>query len=154
MLWYSIRRFNLFIITLLILTIVGFSLLRLDPASPWLKVGFWHGWMLYLNDLVHLNFGISKAGIPIVNELAVVFPATLELCTIAFLMSVIVGIPIGTLAGMKQGKWIDTIISFISMSGYSAPIYWVALLLIMAFLFTFKCFPFLGATTFSTKFIM
>lgn len=144
MLWYSIRRFNLFIITLLILTIVGFSLLRLDPDSVWLKVGFWHGWMLYLGDLLHLNFGVSKSGVPIISELAVVFPATLELCIIAFMMSVVIGIPIGTLAGMKQGKLIDTIISFISMAGYSAPIYWVALLLIMVFSLHFQMFPVSG----------
>ncbi|MGF1739946.1 ABC transporter permease subunit [Vibrio profundum] len=144
MLWYSLRRLNLFIITLLILTLVGFSLLRLAPDSPWLNVGFWHGWYLYLQDLLQLNFGVSKAGVPIIKELAVVFPATLELCTIAFLMAILIGIPVGTIAGMKQGKWIDTVISFISVSGYSAPIFWVALLLIMVFSLHFQMFPVSG----------
>ncbi|WP_114808186.1 ABC transporter permease, partial [Vibrio cholerae] len=82
--------------------------------------------------------------VPIIHELLVVFPATIELCTIAFILSLLVGIPIGTLAGMRQGKWLDTIISFISMSGYSAPIFWLALMMIMAFSLHFPVFPVAG----------
>ncbi|WP_341664533.1 ABC transporter permease subunit [Vibrio sp.] len=141
---YTLKRFNLFIITLLILSMVGFSLLRLDPDSPWLMESFWQGWMTYVGELMHLNFGVNKNGVPIAEELAVVFPATLELCLIAFVFSLLIGIPIGTLAGMKQGKWIDTAISFTSMSGYSAPIFWVALLMIMAFSLHFEFFPVAG----------
>jgi cationic peptide transport system permease protein len=144
MLLYTIRRLNLFIITLLILTMVGFSLLRLEPNSPWAIQEFWPGWLTYLGELMQLNFGLNKSGVPIIDELRTVFPATLELCLIAFMLSLFIGIPIGTLAGMKQGKWIDTAISFTSMSGYSAPIFWVALLMIMAFSLHFEFFPVAG----------
>ncbi|MGR5131919.1 ABC transporter permease [Vibrio alfacsensis] len=141
---YAIRRFNLFFITLLILTLVGFSLLRLDPASHWANVEFWSGWNSYLIELSRLNFGLSKSGTPIYEELAVVFPATLELCFFAFVVSLLVGIPLGTIAGMKQGKLLDTSISFVSMSGYSAPIFWVALMLIMVFSLQYHLFPVAG----------
>ncbi|MEL7292709.1 MAG: ABC transporter permease subunit [Pseudomonadota bacterium] len=141
MLLYSVRRLNLFIITLLILTMVGFSILRLEPNSPWALQDFWSGWLTYIGELMQLNFGISKSGVPIVDELKVVFPASLELCLIAFIISLMIGIPVGTLAGMKQGKWIDTAISFTSMSGYSAPIYWIALLMIMVFSLHFEVVP-------------
>jgi len=144
MLLYSVRRFNLFIITLLILTMVGFSILRLEPSSPWAIHDFWNGWMLYLGELMQLNLGVTKLGTPIIDELSVVFPATLELCFIAFIISLLVGIPVGTLAGMKQGKWIDTAISFTSMSGYSAPLFWVALLMIMVFSLHFQVLPVAG----------
>lgn len=141
---YTIRRLNLFIITLLILTIIGFSLLRLDPTSPWSQYEFWSGWTTYLGELRHLNFGVNKNGVPILSELEIVFPATLELVFIAFMLSLIIGIPFGTLAGMRQGKWLDTIISFTSMSGYSAPIFWVALLMIMVFSLHYQIFPVAG----------
>ncbi|MGR5300631.1 ABC transporter permease [Vibrio alfacsensis] len=141
---YAIRRFNLFFITLLILTLVGFSLLRLDPTSHWANMAFWSGWNSYLIELSRLNFGLSKSGIPIYEELALVFPATLELCFFAFVISLLVGIPLGTIAGMKQGKWLDTSISFVSMSGYSAPIFWVALMLIMVFSLQYHLFPVAG----------
>ncbi|UPQ86989.1 ABC transporter permease [Vibrio sinaloensis] len=144
MLLYSVRRLNLFIITLLILTMVGFSILRLEPNSPWALQDFWSGWLTYIGELMQLNFGVSKSGVAIVDELKVVFPASLELCLIAFIISLLIGIPIGTLAGMKQGKWIDTAISFTSMSGYSAPIYWIALLMIMVFSLHFEVVPVAG----------
>lgn len=144
MLLYTVRRFNLFIITLLILTMVGFSILRLEPTSPWAMHDFWSGWTLYLGELMKLNLGVTKLGTPIIDELSIVFPATLELIFIAFIISLLIGIPLGTLAGMKQGKWIDTMISFTSMSGYSAPIFWVALLMIMAFSLHFQVFPVAG----------
>lgn len=141
---YTVRRLNLFIITLLILTLVGFHLLRLDPTSPWAMQGFWSGWSTYLSELMQLNFGVNHNGVAIVDELVVVFPATLELCLIAFTLSLLIGIPLGTLAGMKQGKWIDTVISFTSMSGYSAPLFWVALLMIMVFSLHYEMFPVAG----------
>ncbi|ENM5825821.1 ABC transporter permease [Vibrio metoecus] len=141
---YTVRKFNLFIITLLILTMVGYSLARFDPHSPWTLFSFWQGWSIYLVQLMELNFGVNKSGVPILSELAVVFPATIELCSIAFIMSLLIGIPIGTIAGMRQGKWLDTIISFISMSGYSAPIFWLALMMIMVFSLHFQFFPVAG----------
>ncbi|WP_038174480.1 MULTISPECIES: ABC transporter permease [Vibrio] len=144
MLFYSLRRLNLFIITLLILTMVGFSILRLEPDSHWALQDFWSGWFSYLGELMQLNFGVTKNGVPIVDELKTVFPATLELCLLAFIISLLIGIPIGTLAGMKQGKWIDTAISFTSMSGYSAPLFWIALLMIMVFSLHLEVFPVAG----------
>lgn len=144
MLNYTIRRFNLFVITLLILTMVGYSLLRLDPQSPWAIQDFWQGWLEYITELMQFNFGVNKNGVPIAHELVLVFPATLELCLIASILSLLVGIPIGTVAGMKQGKWLDTIISFTSMSGYSAPLFWVAMMMIMVFSLHYEMLPVSG----------
>ncbi len=138
---YTIRRLNLFIITLLILTLVCFNILRLDPTSPWALVDFWDGWKIYLGELLNFNFGISQNGTPISEQLAQVFPATLELCIVAFLLSLIIGIPLGTLAGMRQGKFVDNLISFTSMSGYAAPIFWVALIMIMYFSLYLELLP-------------
>ncbi|WP_428773406.1 ABC transporter permease [Vibrio sp.] len=141
---YAVRRFNLFIITLLILTMVGFSILRLDPSSPWSIMDYWSGWSTYLGEVSQFNFGVNRYGTPIINELRMVFPATLELCFIAFIFSLLIGIPVGTLAGMKSGKWIDMVISFTAMCGYSAPLFWVALLMIMTFSLHFEWFPVSG----------
>ena len=101
MFWYTLRRINLFVITLAILTMVGFSLLRLDQTSPWAIQDFWPGWISYVTELSTLNFGLSKHGTPIIDELVVVFPATLELCFFAFVLALLIGIPFGTIAGMK-----------------------------------------------------
>ncbi|HBV75844.1 MULTISPECIES: ABC transporter permease [Vibrio] len=133
MLVYTLRRINLFIITLLILTLIGYSILRLDPLSPWAIQDFFQGWTTYLGQLSQMNLGVNLYGIPVIDEIKMVFPATLELCFFAMIFSLMVGIPIGTLAGMRQGKVLDTIISFSSMVGYSIPIFWIALMMIMFF---------------------
>jgi len=144
MLVYIIRKFNLFIITLLILTIIGFCIIRLDPTSPWTTVDFLHGWLTYIRELLQLNFGETSQGVPIIEELKLVFPATLELCILSFTISLLIGIPLGTLAGMKQGKWMDTFISSVSMCGYSAPIYWIALILILVLSLNYELLPVSG----------
>ncbi|AYV22585.1 Peptide transport system permease protein SapB [Vibrio mediterranei] len=144
MFWYSVRRLNLFVITLLILTFVGYSLVRLDPDSFWTTQAFFPGWLDYVAQLSRLDFGLTKAGVPITQELSAVLPATLELCFAAFMISVFVGIPAGTIAGMRQGKWLDNIISFSSMVGYAAPLFWIALLMIMYFSLNYQWFPVAG----------
>ena len=141
---YTVRRFNLFVITLLMLTLVGYNIVLLDDSSVWHKMDFWDGWILYLHQLAQLDFGIDKQGYPILDDLFMVFPATLELCLFAFIFALLVGIPLGTLAGMRQGKFIDTFISFVSMSGYSAPLFWVALLMIMFFSLHLQILPVSG----------
>lgn len=62
MFWYSIRRLNLFVITLLILTFVGYSLVRLDPESYWAAQTFVPGWFDYVTQLSQLDFGVTKSG--------------------------------------------------------------------------------------------
>jgi cationic peptide transport system permease protein len=144
MFFYTIRKLNLFIITLLILTVVGFNILRLEPDSYWHNVSFWRGWSLYITELSQLNFGVNQAGTAIKDEIRLVFPATLELCFFAFMISLSIGIPLGTLAGMTQGKWTEKIISIVAMFGYSAPVYWVALSMIFLFSHNYEWFPVSG----------
>lgn len=130
---YTIRRLNLFVITLLILTLIGFSILRLDTQLQWAHQSFFSGWILYLDNLLSGNLGITPNGTPISSEILTVFPATLELCFFAFILSLIVGIPLGTIAGVHRGQPLDTIISSITLLGYSIPLFWLAMLLILLF---------------------
>jgi len=130
---YTIRRLNLFLITLFILTLIGYSILRIEPSSYWNLHDFWPGWLLYLDNLMVGNLGLNQQEQPILSEILQVFPATLELCFFAFILSLIVGIPLGTLAGIKRGRWVDTCISSLTLVGYSLPLFWLAMLFIMLF---------------------
>ncbi|GAM76582.1 peptide transport system permease protein sapB [Vibrio ishigakensis] len=141
---YTIRRLNLFIITLLILSLVGYSILRLDATSPWAIEDFWPGWQEYISQLLQLNLGSNANGEPIFEEVRIVFSATLELCLLAFILALSIGIPLGTVAGVRMNKWSDRIISFFSMAGYSAPLFWVALLLVMLFSLELEWLPISG----------
>lgn len=130
---YTIRRLNLFLITMAILTLVGFSILRLDQNLLWSQQPFWGGWLIYLENLFAGNLGLNPNGEPIVHDVLAAFPATIELCFFAFILSLLVGIPLGTLAGVKRGRMIDTSISSLALLGYSIPVFWLAVLLIMLF---------------------
>jgi cationic peptide transport system permease protein len=130
---YTIRRFNLFIITLLILTLIGFNILRLEPNSVWGDTSFFSGWITYLGQLIDGNLGVNQYGVNMSDEILRVFPATIELCFFAFFIALIIGTPIGTIAGMRQGKPLDTIISSVALIGYSMPLFWIALLVLMFF---------------------
>lgn len=144
MLIYTIRRFNLFIITLAILTMIGFSILRLDEASQWSSQPFFGGWFAYLKELALGNLGLNQSGESILNEVMMVFPATLELCFFAFILSLFVGIPLGTLAGVNRGRFTDTLISSITILGYSIPLFWLAMLLILMFSLNLGWLPVAG----------
>lgn len=130
---YTIRRFNLFIITLLILTLIGFNILRLDETSAWAQTSFFSGWMTYLGQLANGNLGVNQYGVNMLDEILRVFPATIELCFFAFFIALIIGTPVGTIAGMRQGKPTDTFISSIALLGYSMPLFWIALIVLMFF---------------------
>ncbi|MEJ2762491.1 putrescine export ABC transporter permease SapB [Photobacterium sp. MCCC 1A19761] len=130
---YTIRRLNLFLITMAILTLVGFSILRLDPNLQWNQQPFWSGWFIYLENLLAGNLGLNTNGEPITQDVLAAFPATMELCFFAFVLSLLVGIPLGTWAGVKRGRLIDTSISSLALLGYSIPVFWLAVLLIMLF---------------------
>lgn len=130
---YTIRRLNLFMITMAILTMVGFSILRLDHSSLWSNQPFWSGWFTYIDNLLVGNLGLNQHGSPVLLDVLTVFPATLELCFFAFTLSLLAGIPLGTLAGVKRGRFVDTLISSLALVGYSIPLFWLAVLLIMLF---------------------
>ncbi len=133
MLIYALRRLNLFIITLLILTLIGYNIVRLDHSSIFNQQEFWVGWVHYLKQLLQGDLGVAANGTPITESLSRVFPATLELCFFAFLLALIIGIPLGTLAGIRRGSPADITISSITLLTFSIPIFWMAILMIMVF---------------------
>ncbi|AEY01272.1 peptide ABC transporter permease [Oceanimonas sp. GK1] len=132
MLIYLLRRFNLLLSTLLLLTLLAYGLeFRLLQQG---EGDFWHGYWRFLQDLLAGNFGISSAtGLPVLGALGQYFPATLELCLAAFVISLLVGVPVGTLAAVRQGRWQDTLILTGTLVGYSVPVFWLGLLLVMLF---------------------
>jgi peptide/nickel transport system permease protein len=70
---------------------------------------------------------------PVLDDLARVFPATLELATVGTLVGVCVGIPLGVLAAVRRGGMLDFVVRLIGLVGYSVPIFWLALLGLMIF---------------------
>jgi len=154
MLKFLFKRALLTIPTFFALMFLTFAAIRLVPGDPvevrvgehgisperlaqfrhelgldqpiWLQ--FWH----YVVQLCHGDFGTSVAtNRPVLTEFITLFPATLELGFFAMALATLVGLPTGTIAAVKRGTWFDQLLIGVSVAGYSMPIFWWGLLLIM-----------------------
>ncbi|ACY60425.1 binding--dependent transport system inner membrane component family protein [Yersinia pestis PY-46] len=86
----------------------------------------------YVNGVLHGDLGISlKSRIAVWDEFVPRFKATLELGICAMLFAIAVGIPVGVLAAVKRGSIFDHTAVGISLTGYSMPIFWWGIMLIM-----------------------
>ena len=82
--------------------------------------------------LLHGDFGTSVVtNEKVLTEFLTLFPATIELALSAMLLAVLVGVPAGAVAAVKRGSWYDQTLMGISVTGFSMPIFWWGLLLIM-----------------------
>ena len=89
---------------------------------------------LFLSKVVRLDFGDSHISkLPARKELFERFPATLQLAGAAFLLSMVVGIPLGILSAIKRDSIFDTLGKFFAVAGIAAPSFWLAIMLILLF---------------------
>ncbi len=103
----------------------------------------------YLWQVLNGNLGISVVTqAPVMEEFGKLFPATLELAVIAMIFATIIGIPAGVLAAVKRNTVIDHSITAVSLVGYSMPIFWWALLLILLFSVNLGWMPVAGRLNF------
>ena len=105
MLIFTLRRLNLLIFTLLILSLLAYWLeYRLGDGDQ----SLWVGYIQFLQRLLSGDLGISsQSGRPILETIMLYLPATLELCLAAAIIAIVVGVLLGTLAALNQGKTID-----------------------------------------------
>ena len=88
----------------------------------------------YIREVLTGNFGKSLlTSRPVIEDIARVFPATLELATVATILGVFFGVPAGVIAAVNQGRWPDQIVRLIGLFGYSMPIFWLGLMGLLIF---------------------
>ncbi len=156
MLSYFLRKLALIVPTFFGISICAFAFVRLLPGDPILAMAGEHGvtperyaqlviqfgydkpvWLQYLNYLGQVlsgDFGISLATKrPVLTEFLTLFPATVELSLWAMIFAVVLGIPAGIFAAVKRGSWFDQATMGVALTGYSMPIFWWGLLLIIFF---------------------
>ena len=156
MLRYLLARLLTFIPTFLGVTFVSFSFIRVLPGDPIivmagergiteeryaqlqeqfgfdrpLLVQFWDYFTGVLQGDLGQSFVTKK---PVWDEFFALFPATLELSIVAIILAVSLGIPAGVIAATNRGKFFDRALMTSALIGYSMPIFWWALLLIIVF---------------------
>ncbi len=88
----------------------------------------------YLFDVIRGDFGISLLNArPVSEDIARVFPATMELATLGVFIGIVLGIPLGVIAAVNRGSWIDQVVRVIALVGYSMPIFWLGLIGLLIF---------------------
>ncbi|MCD0419931.1 ABC transporter permease [Rubrivivax sp. JA1024] len=89
---------------------------------------------IYLKRIVTLDLGYSyRQQRSVLSLIAERLPATLLLTCSAFLLSLVAGVSLGTLAGVRAGKWSDTALTIISLFLYAMPVFWLGLMLVLLF---------------------
>ncbi|KQN53808.1 dipeptide ABC transporter permease DppB [Erwinia sp. E602] len=154
MLQFILRRLGLVIPTFIGITLLTFAFVHMIPGDPvMIMVGergisperhaelmaqlgldkpLWQQYITYINGVLHGDLGLSlKSRVPVWDEFVPRFKATLELGVCAMLFAIAVGIPVGVLAAVKRGSIFDHTAVGISLTGYSMPIFWWGMMLIM-----------------------
>jgi peptide/nickel transport system permease protein len=100
---------------------------------------------LFLKDALRGDLGDSiVTGRPVTTELMVRLPATFELTAFAMLLAVLVGVPVGVIAAVKQYSVLDKATSVLALTGISMPIFWLAMILVVIFGVNLELLPFPG----------
>src|SRR5271168_5208022 len=90
----------------------------------------------YADDLAHGDLGNSlSTGRPVIAEIASRLPASAELTLFGLLIAIAIAVPLGILAAVKQGSWIDHACRIITTAGVSLPVFFTGLLLVYVFYF-------------------
>ena len=151
---FLLKRLLLTLPTFLALMLLTFMMIRLVPGDPievrrgergisperlaemrhdmGLDQPVWKQFLDYVWALLQGDFGtsiISKS--PVSHEFLALFPATLELSFFAMLLAIILGIPAGVIAAAKRGSVYDQSLMGLALAGYSMPIFWWGLTLIL-----------------------
>ena len=156
MLRFLISRLALLIPTFIGVSIISFAFIRLLPGDPILLLAGERGlsperyqqlrelygfdqplvvqYFDYLVNLLQGDFGTSiVTKRPVLEEFLTLFPATLELSFCAIIVATVIGVPAGVLAAIRRGSWLDQSVMGTALVGYSMPIFWWGLLLIILF---------------------
>jgi len=99
-----------------------------------LNLPLYEQFAIYVWNVVQGNLGDSVlTANPVIEDIKRVFPATLELATVATLFGVLLGVPMGVLAAVNRGRWPDQVIRVVGLLGYSIPVFWLGLMGLLIF---------------------
>ena len=166
MLKYVVKRVLLMIPTLLSVAVLVFFLMRIVPgdivelrfagesafaqkenidkerARLGLDQPLWKQFIGWMAGLLRFDFGVSMwTGAPISEEIRLRFALSLQLAVMATLVAIVLAIPLGVLAALKQDTWVDYVVRIFSIAGLATPSFWLGIVFILLLLIVFKWLP-------------
>lgn len=152
---YIVRRLLMAVGVLISVSVLTFFVARVvpsDPAAAWVgphptheqiaqareKLGLdrplYEQYLRYMDGLLHGDLGTSiKTHQPILTDLKVFLPATMELVLVGMVIAIVIGLPLGVLSGAKKGSTLDHSSRLFSVAGVSMPTFWLGLILQLIF---------------------
>lgn len=166
---YIVKRVMIGIVTLFALATITFFLMHIIPGSPFagetsklpatvkeklieqyeldkpLGVQF----ATYMRNAFHADFGTSlnRKGKEVIDIISEGLPATMSLGLVAFVIAMVVGIFLGTVAAFSKQKWVNGMVAFLATIGVSVPSFLLALIMMLLFGVLAKCLPTVGLGT-------
>lgn len=99
-----------------------------------LHLPLWEQFAIYVGKVLQGDLGRSVlTSNPVIKDIARFFPATIELATVATVIGVTLGVPMGVLAAVHRGKPIDHVVRVLGLAGYSIPVFWLGLIGLLLF---------------------
>ncbi len=163
---YLLKRFLLMIPTILGVAIFTFVLIRVIPgdvvelrysgdrgavsqevidkerARIGLDQPVWRQFTTWMLGIARLDFGTSMwTGAPIWEEVRLRFALSVQVAIMATVVAVLLAIPLGVLAALKQDTWIDYTVRLFSIAGLATPSFWLGIVAILVLLIVFKWLP-------------
>ncbi len=118
------------------------EVLARERAQLGLDKPIWQQFVSWMWGMVRLDFGTSMwTGQPITHEIAIRLELSIELALMATFIAVLISVPLGTLAAVKQDTWIDYCVRIFSIAGLAIPSFWLGILIILAFIIYFRWLP-------------
>jgi peptide/nickel transport system permease protein len=152
---YILRRLGMAVLVLISVSIITFTVARVipsDPAAAWvgahpkkeqieqarillgLDRPLYVQYLRYMSGLLHGDLGTSvRSHQSVTKDLKTYLPATLELVLTSMLIAIVVGLPLGVLAGARKGGWLDHSARLGAVAGVSIPTFWLGLMLQLIF---------------------
>jgi peptide/nickel transport system permease protein len=120
-----------------------------ERAQLGLDQPLWKQFSGWIWGMTRLDFGTSMwTGRPITHEIAIRLELSLQLALMATFVAVLISIPLGTLAAVKQDTWVDYVVRVFSIAGLAIPSFWLGIVIILAFIIYFRWLPPLTFTSF------
>jgi peptide/nickel transport system permease protein len=163
---YIVKRILLMIPTLLGVAVLIFFLMRVVPgdivelrfmgdsafaskdnldkerARLGLDRPLWQQFVTWMTGIVRLDFGTSMwTGAPIIEEIKLRAALSFQLAVMATLIAVVLAIPLGVVAALKQDTWVDYAVRIFSIAGLATPSFWLGIVFILLLLIVFRWLP-------------
>ena len=120
-----------------------------ERAQLGLDQPLWRQFAGWIFGIARLDFGTSMwTGRPITHEIAIRLELSIELALMATFVAVLISVPLGTIAALKQDSWVDYGVRVISIAGLAIPSFWLGIIIILAFVIYFRWMPPLTFTSF------